>query len=76
MKPEELFGVGVRLGGVAMLVGGGLDLLGAVLRLSGLYVNQSHTVNQLVIGAVFYALAGAALLCGADLIVRLSYRRH
>jgi hypothetical protein len=76
VKPDELFGVGIRLGGVALLMAGLMDILGVLLRVLGLYSNQGHTTNQVAMGALFYSLFGGILLLGADLLVRLIYRHR
>ncbi len=76
MKPEDLLGVGIRLGGVGLITAALADCIGVVLRATGLFANPAHTLYEVAISAGYYFVLGAVLLLGTNLIVKLAYRRR
>jgi len=69
MKPQEIFGLAVRLAGLYCLVMGLQTIEGLFFPTEGL------TPTDHAVSATIRVLTGLALLIGADMCVWVSYRR-
>lgn len=75
MKPEDLFGVLVRLCGILFIIFGIGDLLIAAARALGVHLSPYHTWQDGMIGGSFWLLAGLVLFYGAGRLADAAYAR-
>ena len=75
MSVRNVFGLIVRVMGLALVLFGLLDLASLPLHLMGLSARPDVKAPQLAAAAVTYLVTGVAVICLANLITRLVYGR-
>jgi hypothetical protein len=75
MQARDLFGVVVRTLGVFSFIYALYDLFYLVTDLFGVEHKEHHGFMAVLVTATFFLLLGAALIGGAEPIVRLAYRK-
>jgi len=70
-----MFGVIVRATGFGLIVFSLFDFVGLIMRVLGLPGHTDAAFESVLIAGGAYFLLGLAIICAADLIVRLAYGR-
>jgi hypothetical protein len=73
MEPRQLFGVIVRVGGLAFLIFSIADFVHAVAHLAHLSIPSKYSTAETLWAACFYLAVGIVLVRGAEWIVRFAY---
>jgi len=75
MKARDIFGVGVRLGGLVLIVFGLIDLVDVLIRLAGLPLESPRPTSTVALAAFIYAFVGLLVFASAGVITSIAYGR-